>query len=113
MTFVLLYSSRLLPPVTEIETQRENIYVLIQNNNNQFWGQNVMLDFNVWKGYFNHASLPLYIYIYMNLTYTSRDPGWLDWGFIIKHLVFTIGALVATQETCANVLFPEHENIEV
>ena len=29
MTFVLLYSSRLLPPVTEIETQRENIYVLM------------------------------------------------------------------------------------
>ena len=76
MTFVLLYSSRLQPPVTEIETQRENIYVLMQNNN-QFWGQNVMLDFNVWKDYFNHASLPLCIYI--NLTYTSRDPGWLNW----------------------------------
>ena len=37
----------------------------------------------------------------------------VDWGFVIKYLVFTIGALVATQETCANVLFPEHENIEV
>ena len=64
MTFVLLYSSRLQPPVTAIETQRENIYVLMQNNNNQFWGQNVMLYFNVWKEYFNHASLPLCIYIY-------------------------------------------------
>ena len=32
MTFVLLYFSQLLPPVTEIETQRENIYVLMQNN---------------------------------------------------------------------------------
>ena len=37
----------------------------------------------------------------------------VDWVFVIKYLVFTIGALVATQETCANVLFPEHENIEV
>ena len=54
----------------------------------------------------------LCVYIYMNLTHTSRDPGWLNWGFIIKYLVFTIGALVATQETCANVFFPEHENID-
>ena len=61
MIFVLLYSSRLQPPVTEIETQRENIYVLMQNNN-QFWGQNVMLHFNVWKEYFNHVPLPLCIY---------------------------------------------------
>ena len=78
-----------------------------------FGVKNVMLYFNVWKEYFNHASLLLCIYIYVNLTYTSRDPGWLNWGFIIKHLVFTIGALVATQETCTNVLFPEHKNIEV
>ena len=74
MTFVLLYSSQLQPPVTEIKTQRENIYVSMQNN--RFWGQNVMLYFNVWKEYFNHASLPLCIF--MNLTYTSRDPGWLN-----------------------------------
>ena len=73
-----------------------------------------MLDFNVWKEYFNHASLPLCIYIYMNLTYTSRDPGWLNWSFIIKHYVFTIGALMAShRRTCTNVSFPEHENIEV
>ena len=65
MTFVLLYSSRLLPPVTEIETQRENIYVLMQNNNNWFWGQNVMLDFNVWKELFQPCVPPsVYIYIY-------------------------------------------------
>ena len=66
MTFVLLYSSRLLPPVTEIETQRENIYVLMQNNNNRFWGQNVMLDFNVWKELFQPCVPPsVYIYIYI------------------------------------------------
>ena len=65
--------------------------------NNWFWGQNVMLHFNVWKDYFNHASLPLCIY--MNLTYTSRDPGWLNREFYYKILsFFTIGALVATQE---------------
>ena len=45
-----------------------------------------MLHFNVWKEYFNHASLPLCIY--MNLTYTSRDPGWLNWEFYYKTLSF-------------------------
>ena len=66
-----------------------------------------MLHFNVWKEYFNHASLPLciYIYIYMNLTYTSRDPGRLNWDFIIKYLVFTIGALVASHRRHALMSF--------
>ena len=53
------------------------------NNNNRFWGQNVMLDFNVWKELFQPCVPPsVYIYIYMNLTYTSRDPGRLT-GILI------------------------------
>ena len=48
----------------------------------------------------------LCVFIYMNLTYTSRDPGQLNWEFYYKTFsFFTIGALVAAQETYANVLY--------
>ena len=65
----------------------------------QMWCYNLMFG----KKYFSHVSLLLCIYIY--LTHTSRDPGWLNWEFDYKTVGFTIGALVATQETCANVLY--------
>ena len=59
---LFLHSSWLQPPVTEIKTQRENIYVLMQNN--QFgvkmWCYTLMFG----KKYFNHVSLLLCIYIY-------------------------------------------------
>ena len=45
-----------------------------------------MPQINVWKEYFNHVSLLLCIYI--NLTHTSRDPGWLNWEFDYQILSF-------------------------
>ena len=85
MTFVLLYSSQLQPPVTEIETQRENIYVLMQNNQFEvkMWCYTLMFGKNIST---MHPSLC--VYIYMNLTYTSRDPGQLNWSFYYKTLSF-------------------------
>ena len=63
MAFVLLYSSRLLPPVTEIETQRENIYVLMQNNRFEvkMWCYNLMFGKSIST---MRPSLSVYIYIY-------------------------------------------------
>ena len=51
----------------------------------------------------------------MNLTYTSRDPGWLNWGFYYKTLSFYYWG-PSGQATGGHALmshFPEHENIEV
>ena len=109
---LFLHSSQLQPPVTEIKTQRENIYVWMKNN--RFEVKNVMLYFNVWKEIFQPCIPPsVYLYIYMNLTHTYIEiqDGWTG-SFIIKHLVFTIGVLVAAQETYANVLY-SWANIEV
>ena len=51
----------------------------------------------------------------MNLTYTSRDPGWLNWEFYYKTLSFYYWG-PSGQATGGHALmshFPEHENIEV
>ena len=53
--------------------------------NNRFEVKNVMPYFNVWKEIFQPCVPPsVYLYIYMNLTHTSRDPGWLNWEFYYK-----------------------------
>ena len=57
-----LYSSWLQPPVTEIKTQKRKHLCL--DAKWSVWDQNVMLQINVWKEYFNHVSLLLCIYIY-------------------------------------------------
>ena len=57
----------------------------------------------------------LCVFIYMNLTYTSRDPGQLNWGFYYKTLSFYYWG-PSGQATGGHTLmsyFPEHENIEV
>ena len=109
-----LYSSWLQPPVTEIKLKRENIYVWMQKIiglRPKMWCYNLMFG----KKYFNHVSLLLCIYIYMNLTHTSRDSGWLNWEFDYQILsFFTIGALVAAHWRHVLMLYiPEQENIEV